>query len=86
MSSSSGVCSAWAVKDAQDHSSINLGKDLFWASLLDQQASSSVFDGRLQIRDALEDKPRRKRTGLHMSQRSSDQRRSSNTTGTTSSL
>ena len=42
-------------------------QDLFWASLLDEQASSSVFDGRLQIRDALEDKPRPKRTGLHMS-------------------
>ena len=42
-------------------------QDLFWASLLDEQASSRVFDGRLQIRDALEDKPRPKRTGLHMS-------------------
>ena len=42
-------------------------QNLFGASLLDEQAASGVFDGRLQVRDAFQDKPRPKRTGLYVS-------------------
>ena len=58
------MCSAWAVKEAQDQSSINARQERLQASLLDEQLASTRFDGRFQVRHAFRPKPRPERPGF----------------------